>query len=155
MRADAAELAKAALIEELEDLHDTVRSTLNSLSEAEIWQKPLDPGNSVGHLTLHLIGNLNHFVGGQLGGTGYVRERELEFTTAERIDKKVLLAKLEATVEMFRHVVSGLTLDQLASPHPEKRFGLTINALFHLVVHFAIHRGQMSYITRLLKRTPS
>ena len=63
---------KEALIRELEELRDEVKTLAEALDEAAFWKKPLEPGN-VGHLVLHLTGNLNYLVGGlQLGGTGYV-----------------------------------------------------------------------------------
>jgi hypothetical protein len=105
----------------------------------------------VGHLVLHLSGNLNHFVGGQLGGTGYRRDREREFTETQLPSKTETLRKLDEAVATFRRVVSGLSADQLAAPHPETRFGLVMNALAFLLAHFALHRGQMSYIVRLVK----
>ncbi len=74
MTANMTELAQRAVIEGLEKLREEVRTLAGPLSEQEFWRKPLDPGNSVGHLVLHLTGNLNYFVGAQLGGTGYVRE---------------------------------------------------------------------------------
>jgi hypothetical protein len=49
-------------------------------------------------------------------------------------------------------VVGGLTSDQLAAPHPEARFGSVLQALLHILSHFALHRGQMSYIARLVKK---
>ena len=67
---DITTLAKLALIGELEQLRDGIKQAAEPLSEADFWKKPLDPGNSVGHLVLHLTGNLSHFVGGQLGATG-------------------------------------------------------------------------------------
>jgi uncharacterized damage-inducible protein DinB len=143
---------RTALVRELEQLRDSVRQTAEALTEQELWAKPLDPGNSVGHLLLHLIGNLNHFVGGQLGGTGYVRDREREFTESHLPARAELLARLDETVAMVRRVVEGLSADQLAAPHPEKRFGTVYEALVHLVAHFALHRGQMSYIVRLVKQ---
>jgi hypothetical protein len=100
---------------------------------------------------LHLTGNLNHFVGAKLGHTGFVRDREREFTEANPPTKDEALAGLDAAVATFRRVVEGLTAEQLAAPHPEGRFGSVLNTLVHLVAHFALHRGQMSYIGRLVK----
>ncbi|HWG47531.1 MAG TPA: DinB family protein [Gemmataceae bacterium] len=151
MTANMTELAQTALIEGLEKLHNEVRSLAEPLSEQEFWRKPLDPGNSIGHLVLHLTGNLNHFVGAQLGGTGYVREREREFTETQLPAKAEALRGLDDAVATFRRVVSGLSAEQLAAPHPEARLGLVMNALTHLIAHFALHRGQMSYIVRLVK----
>jgi hypothetical protein len=151
MATDLTAVARATLVGQLEGLRDAVRELAGPLGEGEFWKKPLDPGNSVGHLVLHLTGNLNHFVGGQLGGTGYVRDREREFTEAQPPPRAEALAGLDAAVATFRRVVEGLSAEQLAAPHPEARFGTVLNALVHLVSHFALHRGQMSYIARLVK----
>jgi uncharacterized damage-inducible protein DinB len=152
MAADLTAQVRSELIEELEHWRDEVRHAVEPLSEEQLWTKPIDPGNSVGHLILHLSGNLNYFVGAQLGGTGYVRDRELEFTETRGRPKAEILKELDATVAMFRQVVSRLTAEQMAKPHPEARFGTVHKALLHLVAHFALHRGQMSYIVRLLAK---
>ncbi len=152
MATDMTALTQTALIEQLEKLRDEVRSLAEPLSEEAFWAKPLEPGNSVGHLVLHLTGNLNYFVGAQLGGSGYVRDREREFTEAQVPAKAEALRRLDEAVATFRRVVSGLGAEQLAAAHPEARLGVVMNALTHLVAHFALHRGQMSYITRLLSR---
>jgi len=144
-------LAQNALIEGLEKLRDEVRNLAEPLSEGQFWTKPLDPGNSVGHLVLHLTGNLNHFVGAQLGGSGYRRDREREFTETKVPAKAEALRRLDDAVATFSRVVSGLSAEQLAAPHPEARFGSVMNALVHLLAHFALHRGQMSYIVRLVQ----
>src|SRR5262245_22744578 len=152
MAVDLASLTKTALVGELEQLRDAVKQVAEPLSERELWAKPVEPGNSVGHLILHLTGNLNHYVGAQLGGTGYVRDREREFTEAQPPSKATLLANLDAAVATFRRVVEGLSADRLAAPHPETRWGSVLAALVHLLTHFALHRGQMSYIVRLVKK---
>ena len=152
MAADFLSLARSALIGELEQLRDGVREVAEPLSEKEMWAKPLEPGNSIGHLILHLTGNLNYFVGAQLGRTGYIRDREREFTETKPPSKETVLANLDQAVTTFRQVVSGLSAEQLAAPHPEARFGPILNGLVHLLAHFAIHRGQMSYIVRLVKK---
>jgi uncharacterized damage-inducible protein DinB len=140
-----------ALPDEMERLRDMVRELSQPLSEKEFWKKPIEPGNSIGHLVLHLTGNLNHFIGAQLGGTGYSRDREREFTETQVPSKATALANLDAAVAIFRKVVSNLSAEQLAAPHPEKRFGTVLNALVQVLTHFALHRGQMSYIERLVK----
>src|SRR5881398_3724531 len=123
MATNMAELAKNTLIGEIEKLRDEVRHIAEPLSEQELWRKPLEPGNSVGHLVLHLTGNLNHFVGGQLGGSGYARDREREFTEANPPPKAEALARLDEAVATFRRVVGGLSAEALLRPHPEARFG--------------------------------
>jgi uncharacterized damage-inducible protein DinB len=151
MSADLANLAKTALIGQLEGLAKTVRELTAPLSNKEFWTKPIEPSNSIGHLVLHLTGNLNHFVGAKLGGTGYVRDREREFTEPNPPSKDEALKRLDEAVALFRRVVEGLDAERLAGPHPEARFANVLDALVFLVAHFAIHRGQMSYLVRLVK----
>jgi hypothetical protein len=152
MAADLTGLVKKALVGELEKLRDQVRELAEPLGDRELWTKPVDPGNSVGHLILHLTGNLNHYVGAQIGKTGYVRDREREFTEGSPPPRAALFANLDAAVATFRRVVGGLSAEQLAAPHPDVRFGSVLETLAHLVGHFALHRGQMSYITRLVEQ---
>ena len=148
---EAAPMICGILVDQLRTPADEVRELSQPLSEREFWKKPLEPGNSVGHLVLHLTGNLNYFVGARLGGTGYFRDREREFKETEVPAKSVALANLDAAVVTFRRVVGGLSEKQLSEAHPEKRFGSVLSALVHLLSHFALHRGQMSYIARLVK----
>jgi hypothetical protein len=54
MTMDIAALVRSALIEELEKLRDGVLQLAADLSDLQLWRKPLEPSNSVGHLILHL-----------------------------------------------------------------------------------------------------
>jgi uncharacterized damage-inducible protein DinB len=143
-------LAKTALVEKLEQLLQDVRGILEPLDERALWARPVEPGNSIGHLVLHLTGNLNHFVGRRLGHTDYTRDREREFTETNVPAKDELVKRLEGAVALFRRVVSSLTEAQLYATFPEAEFGTVFQALVRLVAHFALHRGQMSYIVRLV-----
>jgi hypothetical protein len=151
MSEDITALVKASLSRELESLRDAVRDLAAPLDERQFWTKPLDPGNSFGHLVLHLAGNLKWFVGAQVGGSGYVRDREREFTERSPPAKADALAALDEAVATFRRVVQGLSAEQLAAPHPTERFGNVFSALISVTSHFALHRGQMSYISRLAR----
>ena len=61
MNADIVTATKAALGGELEIQLDAIRKLAEPLTEAQFWRKPIEPGNSFGHLVLHLTGNLSHF----------------------------------------------------------------------------------------------
>src|SRR5262249_57012305 len=139
MAEDTLSLAKAALVGELELQRDAVRQLAAPLSEEEFWRKPLDPGNSVGHLVLHLSGNLNWMVGAKLGNTGYVRDREREFTETAVPAKAVALGKLDEAVATFRRVVESLDAAPLAAPHPGAPPGPFLPAPVHLVRRLPIH----------------
>jgi uncharacterized damage-inducible protein DinB len=140
----------SALSSELEKLRDEIKELVTPLSDEQFWKRPTEPGNSAANLCLHLTGNLNHFVGALLGGSGYVRDREREFTETQRTPKAQILAGLDEAVATFRRVVDGLDAAQLQATHPDKRFGTVLQALLHLTAHFALHRGQMSYVVRLV-----
>jgi uncharacterized damage-inducible protein DinB len=152
MTLDLTKTATATLTRVLDTHHAAVKEQAASLTEAQFWAKPVDPGNSVGHLVLHLTGNLSHFIGAKLGGTGYVREREREFTEANVPPKVEALAKLDEAVATFRRVVEGLNAERLAAPFPEGLYPSVLDGLTFLVAHFALHRGQISYIARLAKK---
>ncbi|MBY0526745.1 MAG: DUF1572 domain-containing protein [Gemmataceae bacterium] len=151
MPTDLTPLVRQALIETMEELHKAVRQLVEPLNDAQFWKKPVEPGNSIGHLLLHLTGNLSWFVGANLGKTGYVRDREREFTEANPPDRATVLANFDFAVATFRRVVEGLSADELAAPHPEQRFGSVLKGLTHLLAHFALHRGQISYLVRLVQ----
>jgi uncharacterized damage-inducible protein DinB len=151
MSADIAAEVCQSLIAELDELRTAVQHSAEGLTDREFWAKPVEPGNAFGHLVLHLTGNLNHFVGAQLGGSGYVRDREREFTESLPPPKLETLAALDDAVATFQRVVKNLTADQLLAQHPHAKFGSVLNTLVHLVAHFALHRGQISYIVRLVK----
>ena len=150
MTVDLTAATKAALFGELETAHEAIKTLAEPLDEARFWRKPVEPGNSFGHLVLHLTGNLNYFVGARLGNTGYVRDREREFTEAHPPTKAAALAGLADTVALFRRVVTGLPAERFAEPHPDERMGTVINCLVRLVSHFSLHRGQLSYIARIV-----
>ena len=113
MDSEFTKTAKIGLIEELEKLRDEIRKAADPLTEEQFWKKPLDNSNSVGHLVLHLTGNLSHFVGAQLGKTGYVRDREREFTESTPPSKAQALAGLDDAVAVFRRVVASLSEEDL------------------------------------------
>ena len=120
--------------------------------EAQIWATAPGIANSAGTLTLHICGNLQHYLGAVLGNTGYVRDRPLEFS-ARDLPRAVLLENLAKTSEVVRTVLAALTDEQLAADYPD---GLGVprmpTGLFlgQLAVHLAFHLGQAGYLRRML-----
>lgn len=122
--------------------------------EAIIWEVPEGITNSAGNLCLHLIGNLNGFIGNELGKSGYVRQRDLEFSL-KNIPRIELLDKIEATIKVVTQIVEKLTDEQLNSDYPllvltEKTS--TQYFLMHLATHLTYHLGQINYHRRLLDK---
>ncbi|MEP2935178.1 MAG: DinB family protein [Gilvibacter sp.] len=123
-------------------------------SEADLWLTPEGISNSAGTLSLHLIGNLNHFIGACLGDTGYVRQRDKEFT-----DRGVAVSKMVEDIEEVKAVISQtlskLNDAQLTADFPINVFSdqqkVTIGfMLTHLAGHLNYHLGQINYHRRLL-----
>ena len=75
-------------------LAERVDKAARSVTEDQFWIKPFPFGNSIGHLVLHLTGNLNHYIGALVAGTGYVRHREHEFTDPTRYPRDQVLAQV-------------------------------------------------------------
>ncbi|HYG52912.1 MAG TPA: DinB family protein [Flavobacteriales bacterium] len=122
-------------------------------NECMLWE--LRPGisNCAGNLALHLVGNLNHFIGAQLGNTGYVRERDKEFSE-KNVQRQNIVEKIEATKIMIGNTFDQLDDKRLQDVFPLPHFGegkTTHEVLLVLLTHFNYHLGQINYHRRLIK----
>jgi hypothetical protein len=129
-----------------------VENAVRSVPGDRLWTKPFPFGNSIGHLVLHLTGNLNHYVGATIAGTGSVREREKEFTAADHPDAEAVLARFHEAVSL---VVGTLGSQDDASFVTSVQDNLPIKTRLGLFVvcaaHMNNHIGQMSYLVAALK----
>ncbi len=120
--------------------------------EKMLWAVDKDIANPGGNLCLHLVGNLNHFVGAVLGNIGYVRERDAEFTT-KNIPQKELQRMVGLTESIVSNVFCNLEDSDLAKQYPVDFLGQTRSTgfvLIHLAGHLSYHLGQINYHRRLL-----
>lgn len=120
--------------------------------EKTIWRTEKDIKNSAGNLTLHLIGNLNHFIGVVLGKTEYVRNRDLEFSLKD-VTRSELITKIDETASMIEKVFGNLSETVLKEEYPVIVFDKETSTQFmlvHLVTHLNYHLGQVNYHRRLL-----
>ena len=120
--------------------------------EKNIWKTEAGIANSSGNLCLHLIGNLNTYIGAVLGNTGYVRNRDLEFS-AKDIPRQELLKKIDDTIIVVETTLVLIKNEQLSQEYPilvleEKT--TTEYFLVHLATHLTYHLGQVNYHRRLL-----
>lgn len=117
-----------------------------------LWRTQPGVANSAGNLALHVAGNLRHFAGTVLGGTGYVRDREAEFGRRSGPRTEVT-AELRAALADLEAVLPGLSDAALAAPFPVAVAGVqppTGRFLLHLAAHLAFHLGQSGYLRRAL-----
>jgi uncharacterized damage-inducible protein DinB len=135
----------------LRHLAARVEKHARAVPAEKLGHKPFGFGNSMGHLVLHLTGNLNHYIGAGIAGTGYVRDRPREFTEMEHPEPGVLLERFHAAVEMVARTIAGLDEaswieEVIENPPIRTRYGLVLVCLAHLNNHI----GQMSYLVQAL-----
>ncbi len=136
----------------LRDLNRLVKELEQYPSEYQIWLLPEGINNSAGTLTLHLVGNLQHFIGAVLGDSGYVRDREAEFND-RNVPVSQLIHSVNSTIESIKSVLSHIDDESLETTYPLEVFGepiSTIKFLIHLQGHLNYHLGQVNYHRRLL-----
>ena len=132
---------------------DKVKEELNSYSdESLIWKVDKNISNCSGNLALHLVGNLNHFIGATLGETGYIRQRDLEFSQ-KNISVSDILKRIDDTKTMISETLEKLSDEDLQKEYrrnPFEDYMTTAYFLLHLKSHLAYHLGQINYHRRLL-----
>lgn len=134
------------------DLTKLKEEMLGYQQEEKIWQIDGRISNSAGNLCLHLVGNLNGFIGAQLGNSGYQRARDLEFSL-KNIPRTELLTKIDDTIVVVNAVLEQLTEKQLQETYPIDVFKEKMTTeyfLLHLVTHLSYHLGQINFHRRLL-----
>lgn len=123
-------------------------------NEKNLWIVEKNIANSAGNLCLHLIGNLNTYIGKEIGKTDYVRNRELEFSL-KNIPKVELLQKIDETILVVNSSLSKLAWEDLQKEYPIIVFDAPTSTeylLVHLTTHLTYHLGQINYHRRLLDR---
>ncbi len=139
-------------LRDLEKVKDEISRYTN---ENDIWTVKGDIQNSAGTLTLHLIGNLKHFVGAQIGLTGYVRNRDQEFAD-RNIPREKLLAEIEEVIAMLKKVLPTVKDEDFSKEFPVEMYGAKRNTgyiLLSLSTHFCYHLGQIDYHRRLVAQS--
>lgn len=127
-------------------------------SEGSIWRRLGDTRNSAGTLALHLVGNLEHYVGAVLGGLPYVRDRDAEFGGRE-VPRAELLQRVARCRDHVAATLEALPDGVLPEPYPGELPAHLAGAsthlfLIHLTAHFGWHLGQVDYHRRISSVVP-
>lgn len=136
------------------DLKKLQEEIISYENESDLWLTSGTITNSGGTLCLHLIGNLNHFIGSVLGKNGFIRQRELEFTQ-RGVPKQDLLDSIEAIFPMVSTVLLSLNDDDMEVDFPILMQDKNISTelmLLHLLGHFEYHLGQINYHRRFFSK---
>ena len=121
-------------------------------AEENLWRTDKSITNSAGNLCLHLIGNLNAFIGAGLAKTDYVRQRDFEFSGKD-VPRTSLLQQIDETIVIVEKGLDSLTDEALSGDFPIQIWGKPIGmefTLIHLATHLSYHLGQINYHRRLL-----
>jgi len=120
--------------------------------EKNLWVIDKNILNSAGNLCLHLVGNLNTYIGAEIGKTGYIRNRDLEFSQ-KNVPQQQLIKMVEDTIIVVENGLNKLSEDELEKEYPLLVFKEKTSTgffLIHLAVHLDYHLGQINYHRRLL-----
>src|SRR5580698_2283647 len=152
---ELSQLVASSLAGYYEEVRLRLHQWVAPLSTEQLWRKPYPYGNSIGHLLLHLTGNLNYYIGAQIAGTGYVRDRPLEFSEAGRPSKVAVLRKFDEAIEIVLDTINRQSSEDwsreyaAAAVDSHDRFEIVLQCATHLHHHI----GQMMYLGFELKRT--
>ncbi len=153
--ADLAQVIAEDLAAYYEMVRERVHKWAGDLSAEQLWRKPYPYGNSVGHLILHLTGNLHYYIGARIAETGYVRDRDREFTEPKPIPKEELFAAFDKAiaivVDTIRKQNSTDWLKEYSAdrePEAKERFNIFLRSAGHAYHHV----GQIIYLANELKK---
>ena len=136
------------------DLNKIIEEINMYKAESNLWKVEGTITNSAGCLCIHLIGNLNHFIGAILGNSGYIRQRDLEFSIKD-IPRSELIAQIKNTTVVIENTLESLTASDLQSAYKLQVFNEVMTTeyfLVHLNTHLSYHLGQINYHRRLIDK---
>lgn len=120
--------------------------------EANIWKTEKGIANSAGNLCLHLVGNLNTYIGKEMGNSGYIRNRDQEFAQKD-VPRAHLLRMIEDTIAVVTQTLEASDETRWSDQYPVLVFDKPTSTAFmliHLASHLAYHLGQVNYHRRLI-----
>jgi len=137
-----------------EELGAKVHELAEPLTNEQFWNKPFPFGNSFGHLVLHLTGNLNYYIGAAIARTGYVRDRDREFSESARPPKQDVMKRFAEAVAMVTRTARAQSEDDWSQKYSAVREGDAenrFNIFLRCATHLHLHVGQMNYLQFALK----
>lgn len=146
--ADLAQTVASNMAARYAKLAGVVHELAAPLSEEQFWTKPFAFGNSFGNLVLHLTGNLNYYIGAQIAGTGYVRDRPREFAEAARPSKAEVLKKFDDAIEMVVRTIRAQSAEDWSAAYTATGADAKdrLEMVLQCATHLHHHIGQMMYL---------
>jgi len=119
-------------------------------NEADLWRTRGTVKNSAGNLVLPIIGGLNHLIGATLAQSGYIRDRDSEFTS-KNVERKALVAGLEELIPMINHTLIQVDPDDDYPIFFDDAKRSNSYVLTQLLLHLNYHLGQVNYLRRMFE----
>ena len=127
-----------------------IQKCMDQLSEDDLWWREHESNNSVANLVIHLTGNLEQFVLSAIGGAPDTRNRVQEFAERKRSSKSELSRRLSDALEKSDRTLADFDPGRLLAPAKiQDRERPCFEIIAIVVEHFALHVGQIIYITKL------
>jgi uncharacterized damage-inducible protein DinB len=119
------------------------------LPDDALWRRSDEHSNSVGNLLLHLAGNVRQWIVSSVGGAGDTRFRSGEFAARDGHDVASLWRALRATLDEADAVIAAQSAASLLERRTiQGRDVSVLDAIYHVVEHFALHTGQIILLTK-------
>jgi len=137
-----------------QNLGNKLHKWVDPLTEAQFWRYPFPYGNDIGHLVLHLTGNLNYYIGAEIAQTGYLRDRDKEFSDPHPPTKAEALEKFDQAIALVVATIRKQSGDDWSARYSGRgadstnRFGIVLDCAAHADHHI----GQIINLTRELSR---
>lgn len=136
-------------VEKLNQLGGRIADCLGRLSEEQIWRRGSENENSVGNIVLHLCGNVRQWIGFGVAGLPDIRRRDAEFEERGPVAREELTRRFQAAVADAVAVIGALDRQRLMETTLVQKYEVTVlEAVYHVVEHFAQHTGQIIFATK-------
>jgi uncharacterized damage-inducible protein DinB len=127
-----------------------IRAAVEALPPERLWWRPNEQSNSIGNLLLHLSGNVRQWMLSGVARQPDVRKRNMEFAARGGATAPGMLDGLEATLRETDEVLRGLLPSELLEYRLiQGRETTVMEAIYHVVEHFAGHTGQIIWIAKM------
>jgi uncharacterized damage-inducible protein DinB len=127
-----------------------IRAAVEALPTDRLWWRPNEQANSAGNLLLHLSGNVRQWIISGVGGQPDIRKRNMEFAARGGATASGMLDGLDATMREADDVLRTLLPSELLERRSiQGRDTTVMEAVYHVVEHFAGHTGQIIWIAKM------
>jgi uncharacterized damage-inducible protein DinB len=138
----------------IEDFLPKIERCLERLTDDQIWWRPNEQSNSIGNLVLHLCGNARQWIVCGVGGTADSRNRDAEFAQRDVVARGELQALLKKTLGAVDETLGAYDSKRLLEPRTIQGSDVSaLEAILHVVEHFAMHTGQILMLTKMVTNT--